>query len=84
VFHAWVEKYGRDLLQKHLRVILAQKERDLGAFTKSEVAALVDRINHDYSDPDWYADLRRQERLSPFEEKQPNQLSLAMYENFFR
>jgi len=84
VFHAWVEKYGRDLLRKHLRIILAQKERDLGGFTKSEVAALVDRVKHDYSDPDWYADLKRQERLSPFEETVPNQLSMEMYENFFR
>jgi len=84
LFHAWINKYGRRLLQKHLRVILAHKEREPGHFKKSGVAALVDRLNHDYSDPDWYSDLRRQERLSPFEEKQANQLSLVMYENFFR
>ena len=84
VFHVWVEKYGRELLQKHLRIILAQREREPGGFTKSEVAALVDRVKHDYSDPDWYADLRRQERLSPFQETVPNQLSMEMYEDFFR
>jgi len=84
VFHAWVEKYGRELLQKHLRIILAQKEREPCGFRRSEIAALVDRVKHDYAEPDWYSDLKRQERLSPFEEKQPNQLSLAMYENFFR
>ena len=64
--------------------VVAQKERGLGAFTKSEVAAFVDRVKHDYGDPDWYTDLKRQERLSPFEETLPNQLSMEMYENFFR
>ena len=84
VFHAWVEKYGRELLQKHLRVILAQKEHEVGSFKKSEVAALVDRVKHDYADPDWYADLHRQERLSPFRETTSNQHSMEVYENFFR
>jgi len=84
VFHAWVEKYGRELLQKHLRVILAQKEHEGGSFKKREGAARVDRGKHDYAEPDWYADLHRQERLSPFRETTPNQRSMEVYENFFR
>lgn len=65
-------------------MILAQKEREPGGFTKSEVAALVDRLKNDYAEPDWYADLGRQERLSPFQETTPNQLSMEVYENLFR
>jgi hypothetical protein len=84
VFQAWVDKYGRSAMQKHLRVILAQKEHDSASFGRSEVAAFVDRLNHDYPDPDWYADLERQERLSLFEEVTPNQLSMDIYDDFFR
>ncbi len=83
-YHRLLSKFGRELLQKHVAVILAQKEQHPGSFTKSEVAALVDRIQHDYAEPDWYQDLKRAERLSPFEEIQPNQLSMEMYEAFFR
>ena len=44
------------------------------SFTKSEVAAFVDRLKNDYVAPDWYADLDRQERLSLFKKVTPNQL----------
>ena len=77
-------KFGREFIQKHVTVILTQKEQRPGSFTRSEVAALVDRMQHDYPEPDWYQDLRRAERLSPFGEIQPNQLSMEMYETFFR
>ncbi len=84
VFRAWVEKFGQNRIQKHIRVILAQKEYRPGTFGRSEVAALVDRLNKDYADPDWYAELKREERLSIFDEVTPNQLSMGIYENFFR
>jgi hypothetical protein len=79
-----VSKFGRELLQKHSAVILAQKEHHPGSFQRSEVAAFVDRLQHDYAEPDWLQDLKRAERLSPFQKIQPNQLSLDMYEAFFR
>lgn len=76
-------QYGRDRLQKHVVVILAQKESQPGSFQRSEVAAFVDRLQHDYPLPDWYQDLTRAERLSPFHEVQPNQLSMEAYSTFF-
>lgn len=79
-----VSKFGRELVQKHIAVTLAQKEHHPGSFERSEVAAFIDRLQHDYAEPDWLQDLRRAERLSPFEKIQPNQLSLDMYETFFR
>lgn len=84
VFHTWVEKFGRASIQKHVRVVLAQKEQRPGSFDRSEIAALVDRLNHNYTDPDWYIALAHKERLSRFEKVQPNQLSMEMYESFFR
>lgn len=79
-----VATYGRSAMQKHLLVILAQKEHHKGSFQRSEVAAFVDRLQHDYAAPDWYADLQRAERLSSFDKVTPNQLSMEMYETFFK
>lgn len=79
-----LSEFGRQRMQKHVAVILAQKEQHPGSFKRSEIAALVDRMQHDYTEPDWYQDLKRAERLSPFEQIQPNQLSMEMYEAFFR
>ncbi len=79
-----VEKHGRDKLQKHLLVVLAQKEHRPSSFRKSEVAALIDRLQKDHAEPDWYQHLRRAERLSLFDGSQPNQLSLEMYDTFFQ
>lgn len=84
VFHHWCGLHGRDLLQKHLLIILAQKEQMPGSFGKSEVAAFIDRVKNDYTEPDWYRELEQQERLSEFKESSPNQLSLDMYETFFK
>jgi hypothetical protein len=71
-YRSLVTRYGRDLIQKHIGVILAQKEHRPGSFHRSEVAALVDRVQHDHPEPDWYQDLKRAERLSPFEELKPH------------
>jgi hypothetical protein len=84
VYQAWLDKYGRDRLQKQIRIILAQKEHRPRSFSKSEVAAFVDHLNNDYAPPDWYADLCRQERLAGCDEKSPNQLSIDIYQTFFR
>ncbi len=83
VFHHWCGAHGRELLQKHLLIILAQKEQAPDSFQKSEVAALIDRVRNDYTEPDWYRDLRQQERLATFKESTPNQLSKEMYQSFF-
>jgi hypothetical protein len=79
-----VSEHGHGQIQKHLLIVLAQKEHHPGSFQRSEVAAFVDRLQHDYAAPDWYADLKRAERLSPFDEVTPNQLSMEMYETFFK
>ena len=65
-------------------MVLAQKEHHAGSFQRSEIAAFIDRLQNDHPEPDWYQDLKRAERLSPFDGTQPNQLSLEMYETFFR
>ena len=65
-------------------MILAQKEHQPGSFQRSEVAAFVNRLQNDHPEPDWFQDLRRAERLSPFEGSQPNQTSMEMYQTFFR
>lgn len=79
-----VGKYGRDKIQKQVAVILAQKEHHPGSFQKSELAALINRLQNDHPEPDWYRDLQKAERLSPFEEVSPNQTSMEMYQTFFR
>ena len=47
-------------------------------------ATYVDRLQNDYAEPDWFASLKKAERVALFDEIQPNQLSLEMYETFFR
>jgi hypothetical protein len=84
VFRVLVARFGREKMQKHISIILAQKEHHPGSFTKSEIAAFIDRLQHDHADPDWYADLKRAERLSGFEKIQPNETSARAYETFFR
>jgi hypothetical protein len=84
LFRVLVARFGRETMQKHVSVLLAQKEHHPGSFTKSEVAAFIDRLQHDHADPDWYLDLKRAERLSEFEKIQPNEKSDRVYETFFR
>jgi len=84
VFRVLVARFGREKMQKHICVLLAQKEHHPGSFTRSEVAAFIDRLQHDRPDPDWYQDLQRAERLSRFDKIQPNEQSARVYETFFR
>ena len=83
VYRKLVSQYGRERMQKHIAVVLAQKETHPGSFQKSEVAAYINRLQHDHPEPDWYQDLQRAERLSPFEKVQPNQLSMDLYGDLF-
>ncbi|MFO0945619.1 MAG: hypothetical protein U1D30_06705 [Planctomycetota bacterium] len=76
--------HGAKKLQKHIAVVLAQREHHPGSFKRSEVAAFVDRVQQDHPEPDWYQILKRTERLSVFAENQPNQLSLELYEDLSR
>jgi hypothetical protein len=84
LFRALVAQFGRDKMQKHVCVILAQKEHHPGSFSKSEVASLINRLQHDHPEPDWYQDLQRAERLSGFEKILPNEQSSRVYETFFQ
>jgi hypothetical protein len=84
IYARLLTQFGKEKIQKHVLVVLAQKEHHAGSFQRSEIAAFIDRLKHDHPEPDWYQDLKRAERLSPFDGTQPNQLSLEMYETFFR
>ena len=54
------------------------------SFHRSELAAFINRLQHDHAEPDWYQDLKRAERLSLLSEVQPNQLSMDLYGTFFQ
>jgi len=84
LYRRLVAQYGRERMQKHTLVILAQKESRPGTFQRSEIAAFIDRLKNDHPEPDWFQILKRAERLSLFEEVQPNQLSMDIYGAFFR
>lgn len=84
VFHRLITTFGREQMQKHVTIILAQKEHHPGSFQKSELAAYINRMQHDHPEPDWYQDLKRAERLSLLDGVQPTQTSKEMYETFFR
>jgi hypothetical protein len=79
-----VSKFGRERMQKQIVVVLAQKEHHPGDFKKSELAAFINRCQHDHPEPDWFRDLQRAERVAGFEQVTPSQLSLDMYQTFFR
>jgi hypothetical protein len=83
VFRKLASQFGREKMQRHVSVILAQKETHPGSFQKSEIAAFINRLQHDHPEPDWYQDLKRAERLSPFEKVEPNQLSMDLYGDLF-
>lgn len=84
VFRKLVARFGRDKMQKHIAVVLAQKEHRPDSFHKSELAAYINRMQHDHPEPDWYGDLRRAERLARFDDVAPSQLSMDAYGTFFR
>jgi hypothetical protein len=83
-FRRLVSKFGRPRMQKQILVVLAQKEHHPGDFKKSELAAFINRCQHDHPEPDWYRDLKRAERVAVFDQVQPGQLSLDVYGTFFR
>lgn len=84
VFRKLVARFGRDVMQKHIAIVLAQKEHRPASFQKSELAAYINRMQHDHPEPDWYQDLRRAERLARFDDVAPSQLSMDAYGTFFR
>lgn len=77
-------EFGPAGMQKHILVILAQKEHRPGSFRRSEVATFIDRLQNDYAEPDWFASLKKAERVALFDEIQPDQLSMEAYGNLFR
>lgn len=83
-FRRLVSRFGRQRLQRHVLIVLAQKEHHSGDFKKSELAAFINRCQHDHPEPDWYQDLKRAERVAMFDNVQPNQLSMDIYATFFR
>jgi hypothetical protein len=84
VFRKLVARFGRELMQKHIAIVLAQKEHRPRSFQKSEIAAYINRMQHDHPEPDWYSDLRRAEQLARFDDVAPSQLSMEAYGTFFR
>ncbi len=83
-FRRLVTRFGRDVMQKHVTVVLAQKEHRVGSFQKSELAAFINRMQHNHPEPDWYQDLRRAERLARFDDVSPSQLSMDLFGTIFR
>lgn len=83
-FRKLVSRFGREQMQKQIVVVLAQKEHHPGDFKKSELAAFINRCQHAHPEPDWYRDLTRAERVAAFDGVEPNQLSMEMYDTFFR
>jgi len=83
-FRRLVSEFGRERMQKQIVVVLAQKEHHPGDFKKSELAAFINRCQHDHPEPDWFRDLRRAERVANFDGVEPNQLSMDLYDTFFQ
>jgi hypothetical protein len=79
VYRSLLAKFGRERLQKHVAVILAQREHQPSSFKKSEVATFLDRVQKDYTDPDWFSDLARTERLAAFDQISPSASSEELY-----
>lgn len=83
-FRRLVSEYGRDKMQKHIAIILAQKEHRPKSFSKSEVAAFVNRLQNDHPTPDWYVALQKEERLAGLDKVEANNLSKEIYNSLFR
>ncbi len=79
-----LDTHGRETMQKHIAIILAQKEHRPKSFQKSEVAAFINRLQENHPEPDWYQSLTKAERLATLHDIHPNQQSLKMYETLFR
>ena len=83
-YRALLTKYGRAKMQKHIEIILAQKEMRPGSFDRSEIAAFVDRVQHDYAPPDWFQDLARAQDLTGFQEIKPTDATEVLYQAITR
>jgi hypothetical protein len=83
-FRRLVAQFGRDVIQKHVAVVLAQKEHRPGSFQKSELAAFINRMQRNHPEPDWFQDLRRAERRARFDDVAPSQLSMDLFGTMFR
>lgn len=79
-----LSEFGRQRMQRHVLVVLAQKEHRPKTFRRSEVATFIDRLQHDHAEPDWFTSLKKAERVALFDKISPNQLSLEMYGDLFR
>lgn len=83
-FRRLVSEYGRNKMQKHIAIILAQKEHRPKSFSKSEVAAYVNRLQNDHPAPDWYVELQKEERLAGLEKVEANPSTKELYGKLFR
>ena len=54
-YRSLLKKHGRERLQKHIAVVLMQRELLPGSFRKSEVATFVNRVQEDHAPPSWYS-----------------------------
>ena len=63
VYRYLLKQHGREKMQKQLRFHVAQKTLQPGSF-RSEVAAFIDRLNHDHGPPACYDDYVRQQQTA--------------------
>jgi hypothetical protein len=76
-------EYGRDRLQKHLEVVLAQKELLPGTFKKSEVATFVNRVQHNHAPPSWYTPELNRPAVA-FDQIEPSAVTESLYQAITR
>ena len=58
-YRSLIGQYGRARVDKHLDIVIAQKETHPATIKKSSLAVLINRIQNDYADPAWYPDYRK-------------------------
>lgn len=76
--------HGRARLQKHVTIVLTQKEVHPQSFKRSPLATALDRIKHDYAAPDWFAQTDRSNTLSDLGKITPNTAANRLYEAISR
>lgn len=84
VYRRLLSEFGRTRLQKHIDIVLVQKEHHQGTFRKSEVATFINRVQNDFAHPDWYTDLSRTSDLAGFDDIQPSDLTKKLYQSICR
>lgn len=80
VYQRLLSQYGRQCLQRHVDVVLAQKDVRPGTFTKSEIAVFINRVQHNHPPPAWYEDYTKAKDLAGFENIQPTQSTQNLYD----